>query len=397
MGLLGIDFAKSNERGELVFKAVGADAETLAEIAASSELSATFVAVEGAPADGDAIIWDDVAGQWVPAAVAGGSSLTVLSEAEGDAGVATTARAISAERLKQQIEQHAPAGGGTIAAMIVATGTEARLDADVVVWIDPDELGATNALATDPVIVPGSEGPAGPEGTQGEQGPAGADGLGVPAGGTTGQVLTKASGADNDTEWADSAGGGGSVIYGHDFLRPFSGYAITTPRIKNPGWTQTLTTNNRLWLAPIYLREAGVLDQLSVHVYAGAGTAVIRVGVYASDTQWRPTGTPIAETTIAAGTGITGHIHGAISASVNGLMHLGAVIQGGAADMFVMAHDSPFGPLGLDPGYLLNGDDTGIVIPNAYYVDSVSGALPDLTAATRHPATRIARIAGRFA
>lgn len=45
-------------------------------------------------------------------------------------------------------------------------------------------------------------------GAAGEQGPAGDDGLGVPAGGTTGQVLAKASGADNDTEWVDPEGGG---------------------------------------------------------------------------------------------------------------------------------------------------------------------------------------------
>jgi len=38
--------------------------------------------------------------------------------------------------------------------------------------------------------------------------PEGADGLGVPAGGTTGQVLSKVSGTDNDTEWADPSGGG---------------------------------------------------------------------------------------------------------------------------------------------------------------------------------------------
>ena len=39
----------------------------------------------------------------------------------------------------------------------------------------------------------------------------GADGVGVPAGGTTGQVLKKASGADYDTEWADESGGGGGT------------------------------------------------------------------------------------------------------------------------------------------------------------------------------------------
>jgi hypothetical protein len=52
----------------------------------------------------------------------------------------------------------------------------------------------------------------GTQGPQGEQGPPGADGLGVPAGGTTGQVLKKASNADNDTVWAtDAEGIGGST------------------------------------------------------------------------------------------------------------------------------------------------------------------------------------------
>ena len=124
------------------------------------QLKNTFVAVEGAPADGDAIVWDETTEQWVPAPVEGGSSLTVLSEAEGDAGVATTARAISAERLKQQIEQHGITviPGNVVRGLIVETGTEVRPAADVVVWIDPDELGAVNALATDPIITPGESG-----------------------------------------------------------------------------------------------------------------------------------------------------------------------------------------------------------------------------------------------
>lgn len=36
-------------------------------------------------------------------------------------------------------------------------------------------------------------------------------GISVPSGGTTGQVLKKASGTDYDTEWADESGGGSSV------------------------------------------------------------------------------------------------------------------------------------------------------------------------------------------
>ena len=55
----------------------------------------------------------------------------------------------------------------------------------------------------------GIQGATGPQGVQGIQGP---NGEGVPAGGTSGQVLTKASSTDYDTVWLDSTGGGGSII-----------------------------------------------------------------------------------------------------------------------------------------------------------------------------------------
>lgn len=45
----------------------------------------------------------------------------------------------------------------------------------------------------------------------GIQGPAGASGTGVPAGGATGQVLTKKSNADGDADWEASGGGGGGI------------------------------------------------------------------------------------------------------------------------------------------------------------------------------------------
>lgn len=48
----------------------------------------------------------------------------------------------------------------------------------------------------------GSQGPAGQDGQDGT------DGVGVPAGGTAGQVLAKASGTDYDTEWVTPSGGG---------------------------------------------------------------------------------------------------------------------------------------------------------------------------------------------
>lgn len=54
--------------------------------------------------------------------------------------------------------------------------------------------------------------PKGDTGATGATGPKGEDGLGVPAGGTTGQILAKASNADNDTEWIDAPSGGGAIF-----------------------------------------------------------------------------------------------------------------------------------------------------------------------------------------
>jgi hypothetical protein len=68
---------------------------------------------------------------------------------------------------------------------------------------DPGDTGA-----------PGPKGDKGDTGDAGPQGPAGADGApgqpgpGVPAGGNSGQVLTKASGSDYDAHWVDTGGGG---------------------------------------------------------------------------------------------------------------------------------------------------------------------------------------------
>lgn len=52
----------------------------------------------------------------------------------------------------------------------------------------------------------------GVDGQDGQTGPAGADGVGVPSGGTAGQVLVKASATDYDTAWADGGTGGGPYI-----------------------------------------------------------------------------------------------------------------------------------------------------------------------------------------
>lgn len=64
-------------------------------------------------------------------------------------------------------------------------------------------------------IVIRSLGTVGPKGDNGNDG---ADGVGVPVGGTTGQVLAKNSNADYDTEWVDQTGGGGGGVTDHGLL-----------------------------------------------------------------------------------------------------------------------------------------------------------------------------------
>lgn len=69
----------------------------------------------------------------------------------------------------------------------------------------------TSISVTDLQGPQGEEGPAGIQGEQGLQGPQGDPGIGVPSGGTTGQVLAKASGSNYDTEWVTPSSGSGNT------------------------------------------------------------------------------------------------------------------------------------------------------------------------------------------
>lgn len=89
---------------------------------------------------------------------------------------------------------------------------------------DPGLTGATG-----PKGDTGATGATGPQGPTGATGPAGADGLGVPAGGTTNQVLTKNSNANNDTSWKTPASGGGSgMLVAPVVYRPVPAVAFIT-------------------------------------------------------------------------------------------------------------------------------------------------------------------------
>lgn len=93
---------------------------------------------------------------------------------------------------------------------------------------------------------------------RGATGPAGATGAGVAAGGTTGQVLAKASSADYDTTWVNAGGGGGG---------PAVTQIIGGVYLNNAGQTPSLDQNtppafelNAYTGVPLYLSLANGMN-----------------------------------------------------------------------------------------------------------------------------------------
>ena len=97
---------------------------------------------------------------------------------------------------------------------------------------DPGNIGPEG-----PKGDPGEQGPQGPKGEPGEpgaQGPQGNPGVGVPAGGTVGQVLVKSGTGDYETEWQDPQGGGVTLT-----VQRVANSNIGLRTLNNPGtWTQ---------------------------------------------------------------------------------------------------------------------------------------------------------------
>lgn len=110
-----------------------------------------------------------------------------------------------------------PAGGTT--GQVLAKSSNTSYEAE---WVDP-QAGPEGPQGPQgvpgpkgdpgPKGAPGDIGPEGPQGPKGEpgvpgaQGPKGDPGVGVPAGGTVGQVLAKSGDGDYETEWQDPQGG----------------------------------------------------------------------------------------------------------------------------------------------------------------------------------------------
>lgn len=152
--------------------------------------------------------------------------------------------------------------------------------------------GTTQITASTGIVGPagpagpaGATGPTGPAGVDGADGADGADGVGVPVGGTTGQVLAKASAIDYDTEWVTPSSGGGSTpatdIAQESFVRATSSADQTLPTgvLTILDYDTTTTNNNPVnytvgSTGRITVNEAGIYDiTTGVVVQANAGAA----------------------------------------------------------------------------------------------------------------------------
>lgn len=111
-----------------------------------------------------------------------------------------------------------PSFTGNSGKHLAVNGTE-----DDVEWVDPPSGGTPGAdgdSAYEVAVANGFVGDeaawlaslVGDDGAPGTDGDDGAPGVGVPAGGTTGQMLAKVDGTDYNTEWVDAPSGGSTAM-----------------------------------------------------------------------------------------------------------------------------------------------------------------------------------------
>jgi len=164
---------------------------------------------------------------------------------------------------------------------------------------------------------------AGPQGPAGTNGTNGTNGQGVPTGGTTGQVLRKASGTNYDTEWAAAASGSGSVtsvaLAGTGLS--ISGSPITTSGTitANVAYGTTANTATQGNDARIATIGSGTINTLDVgEEQAGS----INTGAYSEDTGLALAGGAI-DTSYGGGDIVTASGGGTINTQGTGSIGLG--------------------------------------------------------------------------
>lgn len=166
-----------------------------ASAAAQSATAAAGSASAAATSEGNARIYELAA-----------QSASNVAEMARDAAVIAQGKAEDAQDAAEDAQTAAEAAQAAIENMTVSSTT-----------LSPGSAASVTKTESGGVVNLAFGLPQGVKGDTGATGPQGPAGVGVPTGGTTGQVLKKASGTDYDTVWANESGGGGSekgIYYG---------------------------------------------------------------------------------------------------------------------------------------------------------------------------------------
>ena len=195
------------------------------------------------------------------------------------------------------------------------------------------------------ILLDGVTGPAGAPGADGADGADGAPGVGVPTGGTTGQVLAKTSNADYATGWTTPTGGGaggtlhrlaGGTIYGPQGLQPSTNLAHGTGQLQAVPFA-------------IDTPAPSGINALAVRVGTAAASGVVALGVYEDNGSSYPGARMVNAGTVSAAT--TGEKFLTVSWSPTaGLYWLACLVTGANTTMTSNTGTSPFpvptGPTG---------------------------------------------------
>lgn len=200
---------------------------------------------------------------------------------------------------------------------------------------------------------------------------AGGGAAGIPAGGASGQVLTKASSTDYDAEWVTptGGGGGGGGGGGRVDMAEMAGYRTWSYDLAvTDGGSQTAPSDGTLYLVKVPVPSPIEVSQVSVYVQgAGAGLTSAQFSFYTAAFERIATK---AETPSAY------HSTGLVSATFDSSVEL-------AGDCYVgLSFEGTTRPtLYRAAGAGLSNAGTGLGNPRAAACDSVSGGA--------HPATAV--------
>lgn len=207
-------------RAEAAAVSAQSDAQSASASASSASTDATTASQAASQAASSASSASQSASAASGSASSASSSASSASASATSAQTAKTAAESAADRAETAVSQLVDISA-TATTLAPGSAATASYDSGVItLGIPQGAKGDTGA--TGPAGPAGSQGPKGDKGDTGDTGPAGPAGptgsqgpagVGVPTGGTEGQVLAKKSGTNYDTEWVDMEGGGGTSDY----------------------------------------------------------------------------------------------------------------------------------------------------------------------------------------